>query len=174
MSSLEAQTQSRKHENTAMGTSLREHLVKLLSWEDAHVGFDAAVADLPARLRGTAPAGLPYSPWQLLEHLRITQHDILDFCRNPGYQEMSWPRDYWPRQPTPSAPAAWDRSIEQFRQDRSALEALARDPAVDLEASIPHGSGQTYLRELLLAADHAAYHIGELIVVRRLLGAWPA
>jgi hypothetical protein len=155
-----------------MGTSLREHVVKLLSWEDAHVGFDAAAADLPAKLRGTAPAGLPYSPWQLIEHLRITQHDILDFCRNPGYQEMSWPRDYWPPQPTPPSPAAWDRSIEQFRRDRAELEALARDPAIDLGASIPHGSGQTYLRELLLAADHAAYHIGELIVLRRLLGAW--
>ena len=151
---------------------LREQLVKLLSWEDAHVGFDTAVADLPARLRGTAPAGLPYSPWQLVEHLRITQHDILDFCRNPRYQEMSWPNDYWPPAASPPSPAAWDASIEQFRADRSALEALARDPAIDLEARIPHGTGQTYLRELLLAADHAAYHIGELIVVRRLLGAW--
>jgi hypothetical protein len=156
-----------------MGTSLREHLVKLLSWEDAHVGFDAAVADLPASLRSTAPAGLPYSPWQLLEHLRITQHDILDFCRNPGYREMDWPRDYWPPQASPPSPNAWDRSVEQFRSDRAELEALAQDPAINLEARIPHGSGQTYLRELLLAADHAAYHIGELIVVRRLLGAWP-
>jgi hypothetical protein len=152
---------------------LREQLVRLLSWEDAHVGFDAAVAHLPAKLRGTAPARLPYSPWQLLEHLRITQHDILDFCRNPRYQEMSWPRDYWPAGATPPSAAAWGESIEQFRRDRSELEALARDPAIDLEARIPHGSGQTYLRELLLAADHAAYHIGELIVVRRLLGAWP-
>jgi hypothetical protein len=151
---------------------IREHLVKLLSWEDAHVGFDSAVADIPASLRGTAPASLPYSPWQLIEHLRITQHDILDFCRNAGYQEMSWPRDYWPPQPTPPSPSAWDRSIEQFRRDRTELEALARDPGIDLAARIPHGTGQTYLRELLLAADHAAYHIGELIVVRRLLGAW--
>jgi hypothetical protein len=149
-------------------------LVKLLSWEDAHVGFDAAVADLPPALRGTAPAGLPYSPWQLLEHLRITQHDILDFCRNPGYQEMSWPKDYWPRDAAPPSLSAWNESIEQFRHDRSALEALAGDPAIDLEARISHGSGQTYLRELLLVADHTAYHLGELIVVRRLLGAWPA
>jgi hypothetical protein len=157
-----------------MGTSIREHLVKLLSWEDAHVGFDAAVAELPARLRGNVPADLPYSPWQLLEHLRITQHDILDFCRNPAYRELSWPDEYWPRAAAPPSPGAWDASIEQFRRDRSALEELARDPSVDLEARIPHGSGQTYLRELLLAADHAAYHIGELIVVRRLLGAWPS
>jgi DinB superfamily len=153
-------------------TPLRKQLIKLLSWEDAHVGFDAAVADLPAQLRSTAPAGLPYSPWQLVEHLRITQHDILDFCRNPAYQEMSWPKDYWPPDASPPSPAAWDASIEQFRQDRSALEALAGDPAIDLEARIPHGTGQTYLRELLLVADHTAYHIGELIVVRRLLGAW--
>jgi hypothetical protein len=158
---------------TGIEASLREHLVRLLSWDDAHVGFDAAVAELPANLRGTAPARLPYSPWQLIEHLRITQHDILDFCRNPGYQEMSWPDDYWPAQPSPLSPAAWDRSVEQFRRDRSELQRLARDPKIDLEARIPHGTGQTYLRELLLAADHAAYHIGELIVVRRLLGAWP-
>jgi DinB family protein len=155
-----------------MSTSIREHLVKLLSWEDAHVGFDAAVADLPAKLRGTAPVGLPYSPWQLIEHLRITQHDILDFCRNPGYREMSWPDDYWPKAPAPPSPSAYNASIEQFQRDRSDLEALARDPGIDLEARIPHGSGQTYLRELLLATDHCAYHLGELIVVRRLLGAW--
>ena len=153
-------------------TPLRKQLIKLLSWEDAHVGFDAAVADIPPRLRGTVPPGLPYSPWQLVEHLRITQHDILDFCRNPAYQEMSWPKDYWPPDASPTSPAAWDASIEQFRQDRSALEALAGDPAIDLEAQIPHGTGQTYLRELLVVADHTAYHIGELIVVRRLLGAW--
>jgi hypothetical protein len=151
---------------------LREQLIKLLSWEDAHVGFDAAVAGLPPRLRGTAPAGLPYSPWQLVEHLRITQHDILDFCRNPAYQEISWPKDYWPPEASPPSPAAWDASIEQFRRDRSALEVLAGDPGIDLEARIPHGTGQTYLRELLLVADHTAYHLGELIVVRRLLGAW--
>lgn len=157
------------------GQSLvREQLAKLLSWEDAHVSFDSAVADLATEVRGTAPAGLPYSPWQLVEHLRITQHDILDFCRNPAYKEMSWPKDYWPSLASPPSPAAWDASVAQFRRDRSALEALARDPAIDLEEKIPHGTGQTYLRELLLEADHAAYHIGELVVVRRLLGAWPA
>jgi hypothetical protein len=156
------------------GKSLvREQLAKLLSWEDAHVGFDSAVADLSAKLRNSAPAGLPYSPWQLVEHLRISQHDILDFCRNPAYKEMSWPKDYWSSAASPS-PAAWDASVAQFRRDRSSLEALARDPTIDLEGKIPHGSGQTYLRELLLAADHAAYHIGELVVVRRLLGAWPS
>jgi hypothetical protein len=157
----------------AVAPSLREHLAKLLSWEDAHVTFDAAVADLPAALRGVPPAGLPYSAWQLLEHLRITQGDILDFCRNPAYAELSWPDDYWPTSIAPSSSAAWDDSVRQFQDDRAALQHLARDPAIDLEARIPHGTGQTYLRELLLAADHAAYHLGELIVVRRLLGAWP-
>jgi hypothetical protein len=155
-----------------MLTLEREHLAKLLSWEDAHVAFDAAVANLPPAVRGQAPAGLPYSPWQLVEHLRITQHDILEFCRNPAYVELSWPDDYWPSSSAPSSPAAWDDSVRRFQQDRAALQELARDPAIDLEARIPHGSGQTYLRELLLAADHAAYHVGELVVVRRLLGVW--
>ena len=153
-------------------SALRQQLAQLLSWGEAHTSFEKAVADLPARLQGTVPAGLPYSAWQLVEHLRITQHDILDFCRNPGYLEMSWPKDYWPPAAAPPSEHAWSASIDQFRRDRSALEAIARDPAIDLEAPIPHGSGQTYLRELLLAADHAAYHIGELIVVRRLLKAW--
>ena len=103
-------------------STVREQLVKLLSWEDAHVSFDAAVANLPAGKRGSAPAGLPYSPWQLVEHLRITQHDILDFCRNPGYQERSWPKDYWPGDASPPSADAWSGSIEEFRRDRSGLE----------------------------------------------------
>jgi len=153
---------------------LREQLGKLLAWEDAHVGFDRAVADIPGELRGTQPAGVPYSPWQLVEHLRITQRDILEFCRNPKYEEMKWPDDYWPSSAAPKSPADWDESVRQFRQDRKALQDLAADQSVDLFAKIPHGQGQTYLREILLAADHAAYHIGELIVVRRLLGLWKA
>lgn len=152
--------------------ALREHLSRLLAWEDAHVGFDRAVADIPVDLRGRQPAGVPYSPWQVLEHLRITQHDILDFCRNPDYRELDWPADYWPSSATPSSAAAWDDAVNQFRQDRTALQDLAADRSIDLFALIPHGQGQTYLRELILAADHAAYHIGQLIVVRRLLGVW--
>jgi DinB family protein len=158
----------------ATTTLLGDQLAKLLGWEEAHLGFEAAVADLPVALWGQQPAGLPYSPWQLVEHLRITQHDILDFCRNPAYEELSWPKDYWPSSASPESPEAWEQSLAQFRQDRAALQRLARDPAIELEGRIPHGNGQTYLRELLLAADHAAYHLGELIVVRRLLGAWPA
>jgi hypothetical protein len=151
---------------------LREHLRRLLDWEDAHVGFDRAVAGIPVKLRGRKPPGLPYSPWQLVEHLRITQHDILEFCRNPGYVELDWPRAYWPPSDAPRPGPAWVTSVRQFRQDRKALQQLAMDPAIDLTSRIPHGSGQTYLRELVLAADHAAYHIGELLVVRRLLGIW--
>jgi hypothetical protein len=152
--------------------ALREHLRKILDWQDAHVGFDAAVAEIPTKLRGEKPSALPYSAWQLIEHLRITQHDILDFCRNPKYEELRWPEDYWPALPAPRSGAAWDTSLRRFRQDRKALQQIAIDRQVDLTARIPHGSGQTYLREILLAADHAAYHIAELVVLRRLLGIW--
>jgi len=151
---------------------LRDQLKTLLAWEDSHVGFDTAIADIPENLRGKKPAGLPYSPWQLLEHLRRAQRDILEFCRNPNYEELNWPDDYWPSSAAPPSAAAWDESIRQFREDREALQQLAVDRTVDLTAKIPHGKGQTYLRELVLAADHAAYHIGQLVVVRRLLGNW--
>jgi hypothetical protein len=152
--------------------AVRQHIGRLLAWEDAHVGFDTAIEGIPAAARGKMPDGLPYTPWQLLEHLRRTQRDILEFCRNSDYEELNWPADYWPASAEPPTPGAWDESVAQFRQDRTALQQLAIDPAVDLTATIPHGSGQTYLRELLLVADHSAYHIGELIVVRRLLGVW--
>lgn len=151
---------------------LRELLGRLLAWEDAHVGFDTAVDGIPAELRGKRVSNLPYSPWELVEHLRVTQRDILEFCRNPDYLELKWPDDYWPPSAAPPSPASWDESVRQFRQDRKALQQLAVDPQVDLAARIPHGDGQTCLRELVLAADHAAYHIGELVVVRRLLGIW--
>jgi hypothetical protein len=152
--------------------ALRDHLRRLLAWEDAHVGFDTAVDGIPAALRGRQPPGLPHSPWQILEHVRIAQHDILDFCRNQDYQEMKWPDDYWPASPEPPSAAAWDESLRAYRADVEALRRLAADSAVDLGARIPHGDGQTYLRELLVVADHTAYHLGELVAVRRLLGAW--
>ena len=153
---------------------LREHLRKLLDWEDAHVDFDAAVAGIAPDRRGSAPAGIPFSPWQLLEHLRITQQDILDFCVNAAYRERAWPKEYWPDSPVPPNASAWDESVEQYRRDREGLKRLAADPSVDLFATIPHGNGQTYLREILLVADHNAYHVGQLILVRRALGIWPA
>jgi hypothetical protein len=157
----------------SLDAAVRDQLARLLSWEDAHVSFDAAMADLPPALRGKVPEGLPYSPWQLLEHMRIAQYDILEFCRNPKHTELSWPGDYWPHSAAPPSASAWGDSVRRFQEDRAALQRMARDPAVRLEDRIPHGKGQTYLRELVLAADHTAYHVGELIVVRRLLGAWP-
>ncbi len=151
---------------------LRELLGRVLAWEDAHVGFDKAVADIPVPARGAVPAGFPHSLWQLLDHLRRTQHDILDFCRNPQYQELQWPADYWPPSAAPSSEAAWEESVREYQRDRSALQRLAADTAIDIATVIPHGPGQTYARELMLAADHAAYHLGQMILVRRALGIW--
>jgi len=151
--------------------SLRTHLRKLLDWEDAHIGFEEALKDIPPNLRGVVPEGLPYSLWQLLEHLRLTQNDILEFCRNPKYVEPK-PEEYWPPTSSPPMAAAWEDSIRTFHQDREVMKRLAMDPSIELSARIPHGTGQTYLRELLLVADHNAYHVGQLIIVRRLLGIW--
>jgi uncharacterized damage-inducible protein DinB len=153
---------------------LRELLGRLLAWEDAHVGFDTAIADIPVSAHGAVPAGLPHSLWQLLDHLRRTQHDILDFCINPQYEELQWPADYWSRSAAPPSETAWDESVRQFEDDRSALQRLAANTGIDVTATIPHGSGQTYARELVLAADHAAYHIGQIILVRQALGIWRA
>jgi len=152
--------------------TLREQLARFQSWREAHADFDAAVADLPPGLRGMTPPGLPYSPWQLIEHMRITQEDILDFCRNVNYQERKWPDAYWPKAAAPPDDNTWEQSIAEFRRDREALQELIKDPSCDLFARVPAGEGQTFLREFLLVADHTAYHVGQLIAVRRLLGAW--
>jgi uncharacterized damage-inducible protein DinB len=151
---------------------LREHLWKLLDWEDAHTRFDKAVAKVPKALRGTIPEGSAHSLWQLLEHLRICQFDILDFCRNPDYAEIPM-EAYWPPSASPPSDRAWEASVAAFRRDRDELKRMAADPKVDLFARIPHGSGQTYLRELLLVADHNAYHVGQLVALRRQLRIWP-
>jgi hypothetical protein len=151
---------------------LRDHLARLLDWRESHATFDDAVDALPEAIRGQKPQRLPYSPWQLLEHIRLTQRDILDFCVAETYEEREWPRDYWPEGPVPPTPTAWDESVEAVRADRAALMALARDPNIDLLAKVPNGTGQTYLREILLVADHTSYHVGELVMSRRLLGAW--
>ncbi len=150
---------------------LRELLQKLLDWEDAHASFDSAVNGVPPEVRGVSPDGLPYSPWQLLEHIRICQRDILEFCRDPDYKEPIL-EDYWPSALAPPTENAWEKSIASFRADREQLKELANNRSVNLFAPIPHGSGQTYLRELLLVADHNAYHVGQLVAVRRLLGNW--
>ena len=153
-------------------TALRTQLSRALDWHEAHAGFDKAIEGIPPELRGSTPPGLPHSPWQILEHLRIAQHDILDFCVNPAYTEKKWPDDYWPKSPAPPTAQAWDESVAAYRKDREAMKQLVTNPGIDLNARIPHGSGQTDLREALLVADHGSYHVGELVLVRRLLGNW--
>jgi DinB superfamily len=154
--------------------ALREHLLYLLRGGGAHLNFDAAVADLPAELRGAKVPGVPHTPWRLLEHLRIAQWDILEFSRNPRHVSPPFPDGYWPDGDAPPDPGAWDRSVAAFRADLRVMQDLIADPATDLFARIPHGEGQTVLREALLVADHNAYHLGQLVLLRRALGAWPA
>jgi uncharacterized damage-inducible protein DinB len=151
---------------------LREHLLYLLKGGGAHLNFDKAIADLPAELRGAKPPGVPHTPWRLLEHLRIAQWDILEFTRNPRHVSPPWPEGYWPDGDAPPDDGAWDQSAAAFRADLRAMQDLVTDPATDLFTPLPHGEGQTALREALLVADHNAYHLGQLVVVRRLLGAW--
>lgn len=153
--------------------SLRQHLVYLLKGGGAHAKFDDVVPDFPAKLRGRKPAGLPHTPWMLLEHMRIAQWDILDFSRNPKYKSLPWPEGYWPKTEAPPSTAAWNKSIRDFRKDLKAMQDLVANPKTDLYAKLPWGDGQTILREALLVADHNAYHLGQLVDVRRLLGAWP-
>ncbi len=151
--------------------SLRSQLQKLLDWEDAHVSFDRALEGMDKAQRGVIPTGLSHSAWQLLEHLRRCQFDILDFCRNPKYVEPPF-EEYWPPTAAPPTEKAWDESVSNFRRDCEELKKLAANRDVDLFARIPHGHGQTYLRELLVVADHNAYHVGQLVDVRRALGNW--
>jgi len=152
--------------------SLREHLVKLLTAGDAHATFEDAIKDLPENLRGKTPKGAEHSPWQLLEHLRLAQWDILSFSRDAKHVSPKFPEGYWPLGPEPPEKDSWDKSVAGFRADLKAMCDLVSDEATDLFARIPHGDGQTILREALLTADHNAYHVGQLITVRRLLGAW--
>jgi uncharacterized damage-inducible protein DinB len=152
---------------------LRAHLSDFLDWKNAHVGFDDAVKGLPPKLRGAVPKGFAHSVWQIVEHVRIAQHDILEFCKNPRYEHtMKWPDDYWPKTPAPKNATAWTKSLAQIRLDRKAMQRLSGDERVDLFATIPHGTGQTYLREVLLVADHTAYHVAQIVDVRRALGDW--
>jgi hypothetical protein len=160
---------------TAQPDALRAHVLDLLHGGHAHVSFEDAVRDLPAKLRGKTPRGLPYSAWQLVEHMRLAQEDILHFSRNRDgtYESPDWPEGYWPSTEAPLDEDDWDKSIAAFRADRKAFEALVSDPSQDLFAPFPWGEGQTLLREAFLIADHTSYHLGQLIAVRRLLGAWP-
>jgi len=157
------------HSNSAV----REQVARVLDWEEAHVGFDKAVQGIPPSKRGVRAPGFEHSPWQLVEHIRLAQEDILDFCVNNSYQHtMKWPDDYWPKDPAPPNPKAWTDSLGSFARSREALKQLAHD-VDDLTAKVPTGKAQqTYLRAILMAADHAAYHVGQLVAVRRALGAW--
>lgn len=151
---------------------LRKHVLYLLRGGGAHVGFDRAIAELPAKLRGARPDNVPHTPWRLLEHMRIAQWDILQFSRDANHVSPDFPEGYWPEGDAPPDGNAWDESVRRFRADLKAMQDLVADRSIDLLAPIPHGDGQTVLREALLVADHNAYHIGQLVVVRRALGAW--
>ena len=152
--------------------ALRDHLLYLLSDGGGHLKFDAAVKDLPSNLRGKRPKGAEHSPWELLEHMRIAQWDILEFSRNHKHKSPDFPDGYWPKTQAPPDEKSWDKSVKAFRADLKAMEDLVKDPSTDLFAKIPHGDGQTILREALLVADHNAYHLGQFVLLRRLLGAW--
>lgn len=151
--------------------SLREHLVELLTGGHAHAKFEDAIKGLPEKLRGAKPQNFPHSPWMILEHLRLAQSDILEFSRNKKHESPKWPEGYWPKTEAPSE-EAWTKSVDQFESDLSAMKDLIKNPSTDLFAKIPWGDGQTILREALLVADHNAYHVAQLVDVRRLLGDW--
>jgi hypothetical protein len=162
-------------EGRSLGGELRQQLKALLDGGQAHATFDQAVKDMPAKLQGVVPEGLPYSAWQLLEHIRIAQRDILEFSRNHdgSYRELKWPEEYWPKDPEPPNTQAWHKSVEQIREDRRTFEKFIDSvDDMNLIKPFPWGKGQNLLHEALLIADHEAYHVGELVMVRRLLGAW--
>jgi len=152
--------------------NLRRQLGSALAWGDAHVTLEKAVSGIPPRLRGVVPSGLPHSAWQLVEHIRLAQADMLEFCVRPRYRHKKWPDAYWPKSAGPRNAGAWTRSLAAIRRDRRAFQRLALNASIDLSARVPNGDGQTYLREILLVADHGAYHIGQLVLVRRALGNW--
>jgi DinB superfamily len=152
---------------------LRQHLLELLAGGGAHAKFEDVVPGIPPNLRGVKPEGLPHSPWMLLEHMRIAQWDILEFSRNPKHESPDWPKAYWPATEAPPDSTAWEKSVQQFNKDLKAMQALVADAKTDLFARIAWGDSQTILREALLVADHNAYHLAQVLDVRRLLGAWP-
>jgi hypothetical protein len=154
--------------------ALREDLARLLDGYDAHMTFEEAVADFPDEGINRRPPSVDYTPWHLLEHLRLTQRDILDYVRDPNYQERDWPADYWPARDATATREEFDETIKAFRDDRRALRRLLMDPAMDLFAVIPNTPGHTLLREIRIDADHNAYHVGEFAILRQIMGTWPA
>jgi hypothetical protein len=152
--------------------SLRDHLCYLLSGEGAHAKFEDVIAGIPEGLRGDKMKNFPHTAWMLLEHLRIAQWDILEFSRNAKHKSPDFPSGYWPKQEAPTSATAWDKSVREFRNDLKAMQDLVANPKSDLYAPFPWGDGQTLLREALLVADHNSYHLGQLVTLRRVLGAW--
>jgi hypothetical protein len=151
---------------------LRKHLLEVLSGRGAHADWKASFRGIPSKLRGVRPSGFPHSLWELLEHMRLAQWDILEFSRDAGHVSPEWPSGYWPASPEPASAAAWDKSLKAFERDLEAMKKLVANRKTDLFAKIPHGSGQTILREALLVADHNSYHLGQVVTVRKLLGDW--
>ena len=155
-----------------MNDPVREQIINLLKGGQAHLTLDDTLKGFPEKLRGVKPPGAPHSAWQLLEHLRIAQWDILEFSRDAKHVSPKWPEGYWPTSDKPPTDAQWKKSISAIKEDLQAMQRLVEDPRTDLYSKIPHGTGQNILREALLIADHNAYHLGQLLLVRRLLGAW--
>ncbi len=151
---------------------LRRQLIPFLRGQGAHVDFASAVKDFPAEQSGTRPKGCPHSAWQLVQHIRLALHDLLEFCTNPNYTAPNWPDDYWPKDPAPPGKQSWPEAVAAVQQDIQAFEHLIGDPASNLYAEIPWGDGQNLLREALLAGDHTSYHTGQIVLVRQLLGIW--
>ena len=156
----------------AQMSSLREYLVWALETGDAHATFEAAVEDFPEKMRGARAPGLPHTGWQLLEHLRLAQEDIIEFSRSATYVSSEWPAGYWPEKEAPSSETAWTNSVAAFLRDREVMQRFVRDPRTDLFTPLSWGSGQTVFREVMLLADHNAYHIGQMVLLRRALGCW--
>ena len=155
-----------------MSDPVRDQVISLLRGGNAHVTFEEAVKRIPPKLRGVKPGGAEHTAWQLLEHMRIAQSDILEFSRNPKHVSPGWPEGYWPKTAKPPSDAAWKKSIAAIKKDRDAMVKLINNPKTDLYEKISHGTGQNILREALLIADHNAYHLGQLVLLERLLGAW--
>jgi uncharacterized damage-inducible protein DinB len=152
--------------------SWRRLIADALDWEQGHASLDAAAREVPRELRGRRPVGSPHSVWDLLDHIRRTQADLLDFMTNEHYAAPSWPKDYWPAPAAVPSAHAWAKCLAQIRADREELKRLALSESTDLTAEIPWGDGQTYLRCILLVIDHTSYHVGQMVMVRRLIGAW--
>ena len=160
------------NDNGPREQALRQHLVSLLKGGGAHVKFDSVITGFPAKLRGHKPAGAPHTAWQLLEHMRIAQWDIVEFSKNRRHKSPDFPEGYWPKTEAPTGADEWNASVKAFRKDLKAMQDLVSALHTDLYARLPWGDGQTILRQALVLSDHNAYHLGQLVLLRRLLGAW--